>query len=93
MCSSCMNHHIIISFAIYNVSYYMFNSLNSTHGEVYKLYDKVCKFPAEGWWFSPGSPVSSSNKTDRHYITEIVLKVALNTITTSLTFNVNKYFR
>jgi predicted amidohydrolase len=88
-----MNHHIIISFAIYNVSYYMFNSLNSTHGEVYKLYDKVCKFPAEGWWFSPGSPVSSSNKTDRHYITEIVLKVALNTITTSLTLNVNKYFR
>jgi len=31
-------------------------------------------------WFSPGSPVSSSNKTDRHDITEILLKVALNTI-------------
>jgi hypothetical protein len=25
-------------------------------------------------------PVSSTNKTDRHYITEILLKVALNTI-------------
>ena len=28
----------------------------------------------------PGTPVSSTNKTDRHDITEIVLKVALNTI-------------
>ena len=31
-------------------------------------------------WFSPGIPVSSINKTDHHYITEILLKVALNTI-------------
>jgi hypothetical protein len=30
--------------------------------------------------FSPGTPVSSTNKTDRQDITEIVLKVALNTI-------------
>jgi hypothetical protein len=33
-----------------------------------------------GWWFSSGTPVSSTNKTDRHDITEILLKVALNTI-------------
>ena len=33
-----------------------------------------------GRWFSPGTPVSSTNKTDRHDITEILLKVALNTI-------------
>jgi hypothetical protein len=34
-----------------------------------------------GWWFSPGSSVSSTNKTDRHDITEILLKVVvLNTI-------------
>jgi hypothetical protein len=31
--------------------------------------------------FSPGTLVSSTNKTDRHDITEILLKVALNTIT------------
>jgi len=31
-------------------------------------------------WFSPDNPVSSTNKTDRHDITEILLKVALNTI-------------
>jgi hypothetical protein len=30
--------------------------------------------------FSPGPPVSSINKTDRHDITEILLKEALNTI-------------
>jgi hypothetical protein len=30
------------------------------------LYDKVCQWLATGWWFSPGTPVSSTNKTDRH---------------------------
>jgi hypothetical protein len=29
---------------------------------------------------SLGTPVSSTNKTDRHYIAEILLKVTLNTI-------------
>jgi len=33
-----------------------------------------------GQWFSPGPPVSSTNKTDHHNIAEILLKVALNTI-------------
>jgi hypothetical protein len=35
---------------------------------------------ATGRWFSPGTPVSSTDKTDRHDITEISLKVVLNTI-------------
>jgi hypothetical protein len=34
---------------------------------------------SEGMWFSPGTPVSSTNKTDRHDIAEI-LKVELNAI-------------
>jgi hypothetical protein len=34
-----------------------------------------------GWWFSPGISVSSTNKTDHHDITEILLEVALNTLT------------
>jgi hypothetical protein len=34
---------------------------------------------AHGRWFSPGTLVSSSTKTGRHDITEILLKVALNT--------------
>jgi hypothetical protein len=37
-----------------------------------------------GRWFSPGTPVSSTNETDRHDITEISLKVALNTIALTL---------
>jgi hypothetical protein len=44
------------------------------------LCDKVCQWPATGRWFSPSTPVSSTNKNDRHDITEILLKVALNTI-------------
>jgi len=48
------------------------------------LCDHVCQcidcIPT-GRWFSSGPPVSSTNKTDRQYITEIVLKVALNTMT------------
>jgi hypothetical protein len=31
-------------------------------------------------WLSPGIPVSFTNKTDRHDLTEILLKEALNTI-------------
>jgi hypothetical protein len=42
--------------------------------------DKVCQLLATGQWFSPGTPVASTNETDRHYITQILLKVALNTI-------------
>ena len=44
------------------------------------LCDKVCQWLAAGRWFSPGTPVYSTNKTDRHDITEILLKVALSTI-------------
>jgi hypothetical protein len=41
------------------------------------LCDKVCQWLTTGWWFFS---VSSTNKTDRHDITGILLKVALNTI-------------
>jgi len=34
---------------------------------------------AHGWWFSPGTPTSSTAKTVRHDIAEILLKVALIT--------------
>ena len=44
------------------------------------LCDKVCQWLATGWWFSLSPSVFSTNKTDRHDITEILLKVALNTI-------------
>jgi hypothetical protein len=44
------------------------------------LGDKVCQWLVADRWLSPGPPVSSTNKTDRHDITEILLKVALYTI-------------
>jgi hypothetical protein len=37
-----------------------------------------------GRWFSPGTPASSTTKTGRYDITEILLKVALNTINQSI---------
>ena len=48
------------------------------------LCDKNFQWLATGRWFSLGTPVSSRDKTYHHYIAEILLKVALNTI--SLTF-------
>jgi hypothetical protein len=41
--------------------------------------DKVCQGLAHGRWFSPGTSASSTTKTGRHDIAEILLKVALNT--------------
>ena len=41
--------------------------------------DKVYQLLAHGWWFSPGTPASSTTKTGHHDIAEILLKVALNT--------------
>jgi hypothetical protein len=41
--------------------------------------DKVYQLLAQGRWFSPGTPASSTTKTGRHDIAEILLKVALNT--------------
>jgi hypothetical protein len=52
-------------------------SLNPVHGEVYSIQHYAIKFVSGFlWvlWFSP--PI----KTDRHDITEILLKVALSTI-------------
>ena len=44
------------------------------------LCDKVCQWLSTGRWFSPGPPVSPTNRTDSHDITEILLKVVLNSI-------------
>ena len=44
------------------------------------LCDKACQWLARGRWFSPGPPVSSTNKTDCHDITERLLNMVLNTI-------------
>ena len=49
--------------------------------------DKVCQWHVTSRWFSPGTQVSSTYKTDRHDITEIVLKLTLNTISLSYPIN------
>ena len=46
--------------------------------------DKNSQRLATGRWFSLGTPVSSTNKTDLQEITEILLKVEFNTITLTL---------
>ena len=43
------------------------------------LCDRVCHWLVSDRWFSPGTLISSTNKSDRHDITEILLKVTLNT--------------
>ena len=55
-------------------------SSNPAHGEVYSIQYYVIKLMT-GRWFSPDIPVSSTNKTSRHDITEILLKVEFNIIT------------
>jgi hypothetical protein len=41
--------------------------------------DKVYQLLAHGRWFCPGTPASSTTKTGRHDIAEMLLKVALST--------------
>ena len=53
------------------------------------LCDKVGQWLATGRWFSPDPPVSSTNKTDRHDIAEILLKVAINTIKQTNKWRIN----
>ena len=59
-------------------------SSNLAHGEVYSIQHCVIKFVSDlrqVCCFLRVLPVSSTNKTDRHDITEILLKVVLNTLT------------
>jgi len=61
---------------------------NPANGEVYSIQHyviKVFRNLRQIGHFSPGTPVSSTNKSDRHDITELLLKVAFNTITLTLT--------
>jgi hypothetical protein len=53
-------------------------SSNPAHGEVYSLHHYVIMFVSD---MSVVFSVSSTNKTDLHDITEILLEVALNNIT------------
>ena len=54
---------------IYNYPWNQYRSWRSVLDTT--LLDKVCQWLAAGRWFSPCTPVSSTNKTARHDITEI----------------------
>jgi hypothetical protein len=54
--------------------------------------DKDYHLLAHGRWFSLGIPASSTTKTGRHDIAEILLKVALNTINQSIKSNIRSLF-
>jgi hypothetical protein len=51
-----------------------------TISAIFQLYhgDQFYQLLAHGRWFSPGTPASSTTKTGRHDIAEILLKVALS---------------
>ena len=64
----------------------------SRRGVLYTtLWDTVWQWLAADLWFSPGTLVSSTNKTHRYDITEILLKIALNTVTLTITQNIDGY--
>jgi hypothetical protein len=47
--------------------------------QIAAISDQVYQLLAHGWWFSPGTPASSTTKAGRHDIAEILPKVALST--------------
>ena len=53
--------------------------------------DKVYQLLAHGRWFSPGTPASSTTKTGRHDIAEILLKVALKHQKSKSKHNIHTY--
>jgi hypothetical protein len=63
-------------------------SANLDQGQEYNLMSV-----ATGRWFSPGTPVSSTNKTDCNDIAGILLKVALNTMKPTNQLNIHVYTR
>ena len=91
----CGHERVIVGFTTtYVISAYKhwcyefeFHSGRSVHHYVI-----VCQWLAAGQWFSPGTPVPSTNKTNHNNITEILLKVALNTININQTKPTYSYF-
>ena len=54
--------------------------------------DKVYQLLAYGRWLSLGTPASSTTKTGRHSIAEILMKVALSTINQIKSIKIFSYY-
>ena len=81
-CSQCFCNKLHVHTYTVYISQYIF--CNKLHVHTYTVYISqyiTMKILATGRWFSSGTPVSSTNKTDCHDIIEILLKVALSTLT------------
>jgi hypothetical protein len=82
---SCV-HNSIYSYSTYAISVYHhwsceFESCSWRGVLDTTLCDQFCQWLSTDRWFSLGTPVSFTSKAGRHDITEILLKVALSTIT------------
>jgi hypothetical protein len=69
----------------YSISAYhhLFVRSNPAIGDLYSIQHYVIQFVRD-FGRSPGTPFSTTNKTDCHYLGEILVKVMLNTIILSL---------
>jgi hypothetical protein len=82
--------YIIRNPILWDVCYLVLKSVKTNDILINLWYSKLhlfCQWLAAGLWFSPGTLVSSTNKTDWHDIAEILLKVALNNINGIQTHN------
>ena len=68
---------MIYTYYIHSVSVQYSVSNKPLSGDVYSMCDKVCQWLVAGRWLTPGTPLFFTNKTVRHDITEILLKVAI----------------
>jgi hypothetical protein len=73
--------HCILNIAVSQISW-RYSSVILLFDTI--LCDKICQWLAAGQCISLGTPVSSIKLAPMHYITEIVLKLVLNTITLTL---------
>jgi hypothetical protein len=82
----CRRTHVLSSYTCFVVTHICFVVIHTCFVVTHICFvfthicDTVCQWLAAGLWFSPGTPVSSINKTYLHDITEILLTVALKTI-------------
>ena len=81
-----VNDHVVAGFTTtYAISAYLhWSSKFESRTWLGVLDITVYQWHTAGLWFSPGTLVSFTNKTDSHAIAEILLKVALNTMTLTL---------
>jgi hypothetical protein len=91
--SSSREPYIVLSTKKHNVQFFMyifelkinFLCLSPIEKTLFQLQHYVIKFVSDLRQVVVFSPVSSTNKTDRHDITEILLKMVINTIILTLT--------